>query len=118
MLSPVVSRFSLFCSAGDDSIMGYTVRDIHLDIAFVNWTIQLKTEGLWTGPSSRRLTNTRYADDILVYAKSLEEFMTVTEILVKELNVIGLQFHFDKSKSLHNICQDEGVEQDYVDANR
>ena len=49
-----------------------------------------------------RLTNTRYADDILLYARSLPELKEMTEILIPELNAVGLHLNSKKTKILHN----------------
>ena len=48
--------------------------------------------------SSERLTNTRYADDILLYAKSLEELQEMLGLLHDELAAVGLQMHEVKRK--------------------
>ena len=47
-----------------------------------------------------RLTNTRYADDILVDARSLEEMMMMMEMLGEELAAIGLSMHETKTRIL------------------
>ena len=47
--------------------------------------------------TSSRLTNTRYADDILLYAKSLEELTKITDLLLGELQKIGLRLNSDKN---------------------
>ena len=39
-----------------------------LDIAFGNWKVQLEDEGIFIGDCRKRLTNTRYVDDVLLYA--------------------------------------------------
>jgi len=54
------------------------------------------------GPKSalKRLTNTRYADDCLLYAKSLPELTAMLEHLHDELSAVGLEFHESKTKVL------------------
>ena len=47
-----------------------------------------------------RLTNTRYADDILLYAKSLPELQSMIESLFSELKRIGLDANPSKTKIL------------------
>ncbi len=62
-----------------------------LDVAFENWNMQLRSEGIYTGNMSERLMNTRYADDVMLYAKSLDELERMVELLIIELNKVGLR---------------------------
>ena len=67
-------------------ILSMTVQHlISLGIAFEQWKMKLQTEGLYIG-QQKRLTNTRYADDILLYAKSLVELQHMSELFISELN--------------------------------
>ena len=62
-----------------------------LDIAFEELRLSLHEEGLFIAHGLPRLTNTRYADDILLYAKSLNELISMTEGLVspsKQYNIV------------------------------
>ena len=88
-----------------------------LDIAFENWEVQLNDEGIFIGDLRKRLTNTRYADDVLLYAKSLEELQRMTELLITELRKVGLHLNADKTKILHSSIHDAGADRDYVDIN-
>ena len=45
-----------------------------------------------------RLTNIRYADDILLFGKSLNEITDILKILRYELRNSGLELHPDKTK--------------------
>ena len=54
------------------------------DISFDEWRLPLHTEGLFIGYGLPRLINTRYADDILLYAKSLDELQFMMESLMEE----------------------------------
>ena len=73
-----------------------------LDIAFESWKSKLDTHGLYWGYGLERLTNTRYADDILLYAKSLSELQTMAELLIEELQLVGLQLNASKTKILRS----------------
>ena len=55
-----------------------------------------------SGPCSAevRLTNVRFADDIMLYAKSCSELMQMLESLILELGAIGLQLNSRKTKIL------------------
>ena len=57
-----------------------------------------------------RLTNTRYAGDELLYAKSFEEFVSMTESLMIALQRIGLILNSQKTKILRcNPSMDESI---------
>ena len=71
-----------------------------LEGAFRKWKRRIGEAGWRIRMNFERLTNTRYADDILVYAKSLEELMMMMEMLGEELAAIGLSMHETKTKIL------------------
>ena len=71
-----------------------------LEGAFRRWKRRIGEAGWRIRMSFERLTNTRYADDILVYAKSLEELMIMMELLGEELAAIGFAMHELKTKIL------------------
>ena len=52
--------------------------------------------GIW------RLTNTRYADDVLLHARSLQQLEHLTELLISELRRVGLELNAGKSEILHS----------------
>ena len=85
-----------------------------LDAAFRNWKIKLRTEGILIDAHGERLTNTRYADDILLYAKSLTELEHMSELLISELREVGLHLNAKKSKILHTQF-DKDSDKDFVD---
>ena len=47
-----------------------------------------------------RLTNVRYADDILLFAKSLEEGVHMVELLAEVFREFGLELNASKTKIL------------------
>ena len=75
-----------------------------LDVAFENWKVSLSREGLLTSLNEERLTNTRYADDILLYAKSLETLQHMAYLLTEELRKMGLGLSAEKNKNLTFAC--------------
>ena len=68
-----------------------------LEHAMRNWKQSLKSHGLHVGAVDR-LTNIRYADDLLLFAKSWKELVEMLELLVVELNRVGLQLNTSKTK--------------------
>ena len=51
---------------------------------------------------SDRLTNTRYADDMMIFGKSLEELEEMLMLLKEELAAIRLEMHESKTKIMTN----------------
>ena len=75
--------------------------------AFVRWKMKLSSEGWLLKPNTERLTNVRYADDILLFAKSREELQSMIMLLIEELRKIGLELNVSKTKILTNEIQEE-----------
>ena len=61
------------------------------------------------------MTNTRYADDMLLYAKSLRELDIMSTLLIEELAAVGLQLNAGKTRILHTEVQDEGFDLGYIE---
>ena len=70
-----------------------------LEDAIRKWKLKLTNEGLRLGQDTR-LTNLRYADDLMIFATSREELVSMVEMLVQELSLIGLQLNGTKTKVL------------------
>ena len=68
-----------------------------LDTAFDAWRLSLANEGIYIGHGLPRLTNIRYADDMILYAKSLSELESMTEKLVEEFLKIGICLNAKKA---------------------
>ena len=86
-----------------------------LDIAFEEWKSKLTSEGIFISLQIPRLTNTRYADEILVYAKSVTELAGMMEKLIIELGRIGLRFNAKKTKILRTSSYDTDAHQEFVE---
>ena len=77
-----------------------------LDVAFSRWRYRLNDHGI-SMENGRRITNIRYADEILLYGKSLQEVSFMLEILTEGLRHIGLSLSAKKFKILttaHQHC--------------
>ena len=68
-----------------------------LDVVFSRWKNRLNDHGILM-ENGRRITNMRYADDILLYGKSLQEVFFMLEMLTEELRHIDLSLSAKKSK--------------------
>ena len=86
-----------------------------LDSVFVKWKAQLFHEGIQVRGSGERITNIRYADDILLVAKSRAELLRMAELLVLELARVGLTLNSAKTKILHTSYEDDGHDVDFVE---
>ena len=71
-----------------------------LEFVFKKWKRKLREHGWLLQGGHERLTNSRYADDILLYAKSLQELTDMLNLLHCELQAAGLQMHDAKTKVL------------------
>ena len=69
-------------------------------MVFQRWKIRLGEHGWLVNAQLERLTKARYADDILLYAKSLTELREMLELLHDELSAVGLEIHETKTKIL------------------
>ena len=71
-----------------------------LELAMRMWKARLHDHGLLV--SGSRLTNVRYADDLIIYSNSVAELEEMLEILVEELGKIGLAVNAKKCKIFTN----------------
>jgi hypothetical protein len=78
--------------------------------AMREWLRRLKSDGvrLKDGP---RLTNIRFADDLILYAHTKTELTRMVNTLVQEFGQIGLQLNVDKSKIIALQSEEEYVPQ-------
>eukprot|EP00435_Cladocopium_sp_Y103_P027156 s884_g6.t1 len=72
-----------------------------LEYAVRKWKRTFGNHGLQIG-AVERLTNIRYADDIMIYAKSMEEFVNMLELLLPERASVGIELNALKTKILTN----------------
>ena len=78
-----------------------------LDFAMNRWKLRIRHCGILIDDPNERLTNSRYADDILIYAKSLDEAIFMLEVLIEELKLIGLSLNSSKTKNHHSAIVDD-----------
>ncbi|CAE7565538.1 unnamed protein product [Symbiodinium natans] len=71
--------------------------NVALEYALDKWKQRLSHHG-WDVGTAVRLTNIRFADDLLLYAKSCSELTTMITFLKQELCKIGLELNADKTK--------------------
>ena len=95
-------RFAIQPGVKQGDVLSPTLFNAGLEHAFRSWKAKLSTQGLHVGVPER-LTNVRYADDIIVYDKTADEFFFMMNALVKELNKIGLHVSPLKTKILTTV---------------
>ena len=86
-----------------------------VDVAFQRAKARLGDHGLYLGEHIERLTNIRYADDILLFGNSLQELVEMSEIVLDELRQIGLKLNASKTKILRGDVDDGDADVAYID---
>ena len=73
------------------------------------WKSKLQSEGLDLGSGHRQglLTNIRFADDLLLFANSLEEAVRMVDLLKEALAKFGLEMNMSKTKMLSTTVSKE-----------
>lgn len=71
-----------------------------LESALRPWKSRLRQHGVLLTPAQTRLTELRYADDLLLFGKSMEEVVDMFELLAQELTNAGLTINASKTKIL------------------
>ena len=95
------SSFSIKRGVKQGDILSAILFNCVLDLAFDAWKSRLTDEGIFIA-TGMRLTNSRYADDVLIYARSLPELEQMTTILLEELEKIGLELKVTKTNNHYN----------------
>ena len=73
------SEFSIQKGIKQDDTFSAILFNCILDMAFDLWRASLAQDGIFIANGFPRLTNSRYVEDILLYAKSLDELVSMTE---------------------------------------
>ena len=84
--------------------------NVGLESAFRVWRSKLCNHGFLLD-GVHRLTNVRYADDIMLFAKTEQELIQMVELLVEVFQSVGLELNAAKSKILTNAP----IDYSYVD---
>ena len=81
--------------------------NVAIEQTFIHWKAKLSSQGFLLKENTCRLTNVRYADDMLLFAKSREELENMMVLLIDELQQIGLDFNASKTKVITNDIHHE-----------
>ena len=72
--------------------------NVGLEMAIRRWKAKLGNRGIKIDVGER-LTNMRYADDLIIYASSSDDLCIMLELLQNELALIGLHLNSSKTKA-------------------
>ena len=84
---PGSQKFSIQRGVRQGDVLSPLLFNAVLEDAIRKWKLKLTNEGLRLGQDTR-LTNLRYADDLMIFATSREELVSMVEMLVQELSLI------------------------------
>ena len=110
-------EFSVGRGVKQGDVLSTLLFNFVLDVAFQRFKANLTHEGLFISNNQARVTNIRYADDILLFSNSLEELVAMSEMLLRELNAIGLKLNAEKNKILHCDLVDEDADLGFIEIN-
>ena len=96
---PGSEKFSIQRGVRQGDVLSPLLFNAVLEDAIRKWKRKLTNEGLRLGQDTR-LPNLRYADDLMIFATSREELVSMVEMLVQELSLIGLQLNGTNTKVL------------------
>ena len=92
--------FQLFRGVRQGDVLSPCLFNAVMEMVFNRWKDRLTTQG-WEFPGqAERFTNIRFADDVLLYARSLEDAKTMLSLLIEEFQAVGLQLNAAKTKIL------------------
>ena len=77
-----------------------------LEAAFRGWVNRLTSEEFLLNTNTKRLSNVRYANDVILFGKTPDEITRMVEILVEEFATVGLELNASKTKIITNTCPD------------
>ena len=78
-----------------------------LENAIAAWKDILTSEGVALDAKGDRLTNIRFADDLLLFGKTMEEVIHMVEQLVLTLRKYGLELNVKKTKMMSTTVQED-----------
>ena len=82
---PGSEKFSIQRGVRQGDVLSPLLFNAVLEDVIRKWKLKLTNEGLRLGQDTR-LTNLRYADDLMIFATSREELVSMVGMLVQELS--------------------------------
>ena len=103
--------FGIYRGVKQGDVISPLLLNAGIEAAFRAWKNRLLNHGFLLAPNITRLTNTRYADDVMLFAKSMGEAVEMIELLIEEFAKFGLELNTSKTKIITN----EVLDYQYVD---
>ena len=92
------ASFSVRRGVRQGDILSPLLFNAAFELVLQRWKRRLQSHGILLPPSPVRLTELRYADDLLLFGKSLDEVLFMLELLSSELSAVGLTINASKTK--------------------
>ena len=95
-------RFPITRGVRQGDVLSPLLFNCVLEDAMRMWKEKLNSHGVATSDddAGNRLTNVRFADDLLLFARSLEEAISMLDMLTETLKAYGLELNVKKTKIL------------------
>ena len=111
-------RFDIQRGVKQGDVLSPLLFNAGVEAALRKWKIRVAGKGIYVD-DEEALTNIRYADDIMLFATSLEDLLFMITALKEELARIGLSLNASKTKVLTTLndidCQSMVIVGEHVD---
>ena len=105
------SFFNILRGVKQGDVLSSMLFNAGLEAAFSEWRLRLTSEVFLLSTGGSPLTNVRYADDVMLFAKSAGELENMVELLVASFGIVVLELNASKSKIITN----DNINFDYMD---
>ena len=100
--------FAIHRGVKQGDVISSIIFNATIEHVFQKWKMKLASHGWLLDSSHSRLTNIRYADDMMLFAKSASELHQMLVLLHDELQIVGLEMHPTKTKVM-TTYNDQGL---------
>ena len=85
--------FDIHHGVKQGDVINSSIFNATIEFVFQRWKTRLRSHGWLFDSRYFRLTNIRYADDTMIFAKSASELRKMLEFVHDELDAVGLEMH-------------------------
>ena len=97
IVSPI-ALFAIHRGVKQGDVISSIILNATIEFVFQRWKTRLHSHGWLLDSRYLRLTNIRYADDMMIFAKSASELREMLKLLHDELDEVSFEMHSSKSK--------------------